>query len=75
MCAHNNSEKEVNFMNRRLLTIYVDDFTVETLRAVAVERGLVCKHGPGALTQRGNISKLLIEIAREYAEALSTKMP
>jgi hypothetical protein len=54
-------------LQKRLLTIYVDDDTVETLRRLAVRHGLVCKTGPGAPISRGNISELLIKLAREMA--------
>ena len=58
-------------MAKRTLVLQVDDFTVEALRMVAARRGLICKRGPGAPLARGNISGLVMRLAREGFEALS----
>ncbi len=54
-------------MHKRLTTIYIDDATIETLRRLAEQRGIVCRTGPGAPTNRGNVSEFLIVLARELS--------
>ncbi len=51
---------------RKFLTVLVDEATVETLRQMAVDQGITVRRGPGAQTGQGSISKLLIELARNY---------
>jgi hypothetical protein len=52
-------------MQPYMLTVMIDTETLDILRQMAKERGLICKGGRGAPKQLGSIAKLLKQIAQE----------
>jgi hypothetical protein len=53
---------------KKQLMVSLDEDTIEALRRIAVRKGLLCRRGPGAPVKRGNISMLLVQLAREATE-------
>jgi hypothetical protein len=51
---------------RKPFLVSIDTRTIEALRLMATERGIVTETGPGAPLQRGNISGLLRQLADDY---------
>ncbi len=55
-------------MQGKFLTVLLDEQTIEVLRELAAQRGLIVKRGPGAERKQGSISKLLRQMVDEYRD-------
>ncbi len=61
-------------MQKRQLLVNLDERTIETLRAMAIRRGMVCLRGPGAPLGRGNVTQLLTTLAEEWLSSPRKKV-